>query len=473
MGPQTVVLDLDEGQHIPWHKEAVTDKHRFKVFVCGRKARKTTFIINELVYWAITDPRGLTYAYLAPFRKQAKNNVWDDHISRILRLCNKVGIKYKINLSELTIKFDGGGKLQIDGADNAEALRGKSDWGGVALDEYADWKPYVWQEIIQPNLLVHKGFAIFAGTPKGENHFYKMAKLGDHKKIIDDKDFHPEKDYMTFHATSYDNPFNDVEEIEGYRRTTTPDYFRREYLAEFVGYSGLIYPEFDYATHVVDFEHDFNELGDYYFGLDFAVRGYTATIIGKVKTNGHIYLLDEYKEVGETAENHSEKIREVLEKYAKFENYVGYADPAGWARNQQGGDMVWALADEYLEKDFPITQANNEVVAGINYVRQLLAANKLHINPRCEKLVAEFYQYQWKEQTEGSRGRVEEPEQVRKINDHLLDALRYLCFSKPPAPDEEEVPRATLFPAKFELKLDLEDENADKLEEINIPSLLD
>jgi phage terminase large subunit len=470
---KTVTMDLDEGQVVPWHTLAVKDKHRFKIFVCGRKARKTTLLINELAYWAMTDPRGLTYAYLSPFRKQSKNNVWEDHISRVLRLCTQFGIKFRVNLSELTIKFENGSKLQIDGADNAEALRGKSDWGGIAMDEYADWKPYVWQEIIRPNLQVHKAWAIFAGTPKGENHFYQMAKLGDHKTIIDEKPGKTDREFQVFHATSYDNPFNDPEEIDSAKRNTSPDYFRREYLAQFVGFSGLVYPDFQYVDHVQDIDHEFNQHGDYYFGLDFAVRGWSACLVAKVKTDGRIYILDEYKEQGETVKYHSEKIKEMLEKYADLDKYVGYADPAGWARNQQGNDMVWSLAEEYLEEGMPITQGNNEVVGGINYVRQLLNGKKIYIHPRCEKLIAEFYQYQWKEQSDNARDRIEEPEKVRKINDHLLDCLRYMCYSKPTPPTEDEKPRASLFPAKFELKLDLPDPDADNLEEIVIPSLYD
>lgn len=469
-----VQMDLDEGQHVKWHTEAGMDTHRFKCLVCGRKARKTTYMINELAYWAMTDTRGLTYTYLAPFRKQAKNNTWDDHVSRILRLCNQYNIKYRINLSELAIKFEGAGKLQIDGADNAEALRGKSDWGGVALDEYADWKPYVWQEIIRPNLQVHKAWAIFAGTPKGENHFYQTAKLGDHNRVIDKRNVKTDPDFMTFHATSYDNQFNDPEEIESAKRNTSPDYFRREYLAEFVGFSGLVYPEFDYATHVQDFDHQFNSYGDYYFGMDFAVRGYTAILIGKVKTNGHVYILDEYKNQGETAKTHVEQIKEILERYAPMDKFVGYADPAGWAKNQQNKDMVWSLAEEYLEDDLPITKGNNEVVAGINYVRQLLAAKKIHIHPRCEKLISEFYQYEWKPQSDNARDRIEEPESVRKINDHLLDALRYMLYSKPTAPDELVPERGTIFPAQFELKITKdEDIHKDHFEEMDIPSVYD
>lgn len=471
---KTKILDLYEGQISPWQQAAVSDPHRFLVLVCGRKARKTTFMINRLAKLAMTDKAGLTYPYFAPFRKQAKQIVWDDHIARILKKCNEFGIRYRLNQSDLTVRFEGGGKLQVDGMDNAEAHRGKSDWGYVAVDEAASTRlRYIWQEIIRPNLQVHKAGGVIGGTPKGYDDFYDMAKWGDHQGLVDEKAGYRDVDFQTFHATSYDNPFNDPEEIEAAKRSTNPDYFRREYLAEFIRFSGLVYPEFDYKTHVEDLKHDFNEHGDYYFGMDFALRGYTAIIVGKVKTNGHIYLLDEYKMPGKTAKQHVEEMKDVLEKYADLDKYVGYADPAGWIRGQQNKDMFWAIADEYTEEGLPLTKGNNEVVAGINYVRQLLINERIHISQRCEQLIAEFYQYQWKEQSPTQEGRIEEPEKVRKINDHLLDALRYMVYSKPMAPDEEEHARNTIFPARFEMKLDVEEENKDNFQEIQVPSLYD
>lgn len=483
MTAQTKKLDLyynpqlDRVEIAPWQLKARDSQSRFLMLCCGRKARKTTFMVNRLAFKALTDRSGLTYPYFAPFRKQAKQIVWEDHISRILRLCNQFGIRYRINQSDLTVRFEGGGKLQVEGVDNAEAHRGKSDWGYVAIDEAASMNlKYVWGEIVRPNLQVHKAGGIIGGTPKGFDEFYKMLKWGDHEYVIDEKSQDLQPDFFTIHATSYDNPFNDPEEIEAAKRTSTPDYFRREYLALPTRFSGLVYPEFDEVEHVQEFDHEFNSHADYYFGMDFATRGYTAILVGKVRTNGHIYILDEYKERNETATNHGEKILEALEKYAELEKYAGYADPAGWAKNQQNKDMIWSLADEYLELGLPLVQGNNEVLGGINFVRQLLIAKKLHIHPRCEKLIAEFYQYQWKEQRESQKTEHEEPEKVRKINDHLLDALRYMVYSKPTAPDDLEEPRKTLFPGQLivmPLKLEEEDKNRDVFEEIDIPSFFD
>lgn len=482
---QTLVMDIYQGQMLPWHQKFIENKARFKTIVAGRKARKTTLMVNELMFAAITDPRGLTYAYLAPWRKQAVDNTWDDHVGKVLSLCNKYGIKYKVNLSERSVRFEGGSKFVVDGANNAEALRGKSDWGGVCLDEYgtgAVWKSNVWAEIIRPNLQVHHAWAIFGGTPKGYgNDFYRVAKLGDHENVIDSKPSPTDKDFFTFHATSYDNQYNDPEEIEAAKRQSTVDWFNQEYLALFTRFVGLVYPEFNVNEHVRPVEHQFNSNAEYIFGLDFAVRGFTASIPVILKLDGIFYIPPgaEYKEPAKTASEHIPDIRQKLAQYCDWSRWTGYSDPSGWRRDQQGlrqtgsgviKEMVWSLADEYLEADFPLTQANNEVAPGINYLRQLFKANRIIIDPSNEMLIEELLQYQWKDQPETQVDVLNEPEQVRKFNDHLCDALRYAIYSKPSTPTEYR-PYQPGMPIKFEIKLDEADKNADVFEEIDVPSL--
>lgn len=481
---QKIKLDLYQGQILPWQIQARDSHARFIILIAGRKARKTTFMVNRLIFKAAADPRGLTYPYIAPFRKQAKEIVWDDHIARLLRLFSAHNISYEVNKSDLTIYFpDSGGKFQVTGADNAEALRGKSDWGGVGCDEYASWKSYIWREIIRPNLTVHNAWGIIGGTPKGySNDLYKMAKLGDHNHIIDDTPSVLEPDFMTFYATSYDDIYLPEGEVDAAKRTTTPDFFNQEYLAMFTRFTGLIYPEFEISTHVEWFDHEKNSNADYLFGMDFAVRGFTAAVIAKIDTEGEIWILDEYKEQGDITGNHGARIKEKLLLYADIEKYIGYADPSGWIATQQvnemlqkqfKGQMQWSLADEYIEDGLPLVQANNEVTAGINYVKSLFHNKKIHIHARCTKLIDELMQYQWKEQGQTRIGEEEEPEKVRKILDHESDCLRYLCFSKP-LPAEEEKKLAPGMPIIFGPPKIEKPKDEDSLgEEVKFDSLYD
>lgn len=277
----------------------------------------------------------------------------------------------------------------------------------------------------------------------------------------------------------YLDPRKNEQWLAGQRTRRAPDDFAREIMINWdKAIGGIIYTEFNPDIHVKEFDHQKDQYGDYYFGQDFAVRGWTAGLAVYVNSEGVIHILDEYKQERDTAAVHGPRIIEMLKLYAGFEKYVGYADPAGFAKTQQGQkngrEMVWSLADDYIEQGFPIIPANNEVTAGINFVKQLLYTNKLVIHKRCTKLIEELEDYRWKEQSEKSREELSEPESVRKINDHLVDALRYVLYSKPTAPDQEETKRTTVFPIIFgPPKIEKPEDSEDQITPIDIPSYYD
>jgi phage terminase large subunit len=64
-------------------------------------------------------------------------------------------------------------KVSLFGADNADSMRGLG-FSGVYLDEYGDFKPSVFGNVIRPALSDKQGWAVFAGTPKGKNAFWEV-----------------------------------------------------------------------------------------------------------------------------------------------------------------------------------------------------------------------------------------------------------------------------------------------------------
>lgn len=140
-----------------------------------RRAGKTVAVVNDLIKSALTcpllNPRA---AYIAPFYRQAKAVAWDyaQHYSRAIP-----GIT--INQSELRIDYPNGGRFQLFGADNYDALRGMY-FDDVGLDEPADFPPDAWPTVIRPALADRKGRATFVGTSKGKNQFYDVwVKAGE------------------------------------------------------------------------------------------------------------------------------------------------------------------------------------------------------------------------------------------------------------------------------------------------------
>lgn len=160
-----------------WKKEIhpALETHRFAVMPCHRRFGKTVGSINGMIKKAVkNEKRSPQYAYVAPFRNQAKRVAWE-----YLKYYTSVLPGRKINESELYVELptrypeSPGARIYVIGADHPDALRGMY-LDGVILDEYADMKPELWGGVIRPALADRKGWAWFIGTPKGQNAFYEM-----------------------------------------------------------------------------------------------------------------------------------------------------------------------------------------------------------------------------------------------------------------------------------------------------------
>ena len=123
--------------------------------------------MNHLIREALLN-NDTKYAYIAPTYKQAKNIAWDN-VKEYARVVPGV----KFNESELRADFPNGSRITLFGADNPDSLRGITLWG-VIFDEYSQQPSNIWTEIISPTLSSTQGWAIWIGTPKGKNAFYRL-----------------------------------------------------------------------------------------------------------------------------------------------------------------------------------------------------------------------------------------------------------------------------------------------------------
>jgi len=126
----------------------------------------------------------------------------------------------------------------------------------LVMDEYADMKPEVWEQILRPALADQKGQALFIGTPMGRNHFYELYLYGQKG---DDESF------ASFHFTSFDNPILDPAEIEAAKKSMSSFAFRQEFMASFEALGGELFKE-----EWVKFDEEAPSQGDYYIAIDLA-----------------------------------------------------------------------------------------------------------------------------------------------------------------------------------------------------------
>lgn len=145
--------------------------NRWACIVAHRRAGKTVAAVMEVLTRALASKKNRPqYAYIAPLFVQAKQIAWD----YILQYGEKI-IRRK-NESELYVELINGAKIFVLGADNPDRLRGLY-LDGAVLDEVGDMKARLFPEIIRPALADRKGWAVFIGTPKGENAFFDLYEL--------------------------------------------------------------------------------------------------------------------------------------------------------------------------------------------------------------------------------------------------------------------------------------------------------
>jgi len=234
-------------QLLDWQKEVWSSDTRFKIVAAGRRTGKSRLAAWMLIVNALQADRGHVF-YVAPTQGQARDIMWQT----LLELAHPVVTSSHIN--NLQIKLVNGATISLKGADRPETMRGVS-LKFLVMDEYADMKPEVFEQILRPALADQKGAALFIGTPMGRNHFYDLYKYAE---LEDDES------YESWHFTSYDNELLDPDEIDLAKKSMSSYAFRQEFMASFEARGSEMFKE-DWVVF-----DETPDIGDYYISIDLA-----------------------------------------------------------------------------------------------------------------------------------------------------------------------------------------------------------
>ena len=234
-------------QLLDWQQQVWEDPTRFKIVAAGRRTGKSRLAAWMLIVNALQADKGHVF-YVAPTQGQARDIMWQT----LLELAHPVVTSSHIN--NLQIKLVNGATISLKGADRPETMRGVS-LKFLVMDEYADMKPEVFEQILRPALADQKGAALFIGTPMGRNHFYDLYKYAE---LEDDES------YAAWHFTSYDNELLDPEEINLAKKSMSSYAFRQEFMASFEARGSEMFKE-DWVKF-----GETPEVGDYYISIDLA-----------------------------------------------------------------------------------------------------------------------------------------------------------------------------------------------------------
>lgn len=380
-------------------KKVAKSKSRFKVLNCGRGWGKTQYAVEEAIHKAIAK-KGRRVLYIAPTIQQARDISWD----RFKKRCEPIVIKAVQSPSlELLVKTVDGGEstIVLRGWEAVETLRGQ-EFDYIVMDEVASMRNFWigWQEVLLPTFRMSRGGALFISTPKGFNHFYDLYNMHG-------------KDWESFTATSYDNPYINPEEIEDAKESSTEDKFAQEYMADFRKQEGLVYKEFNRVFHTYK---DLPEvkITEKLCGIDFGYSNPCAVIDILVDSEGNYYIDHEWYHTGKTED-------EIGDYVSTRQAHKVFPDP----ENPSAVEVLRRKGVNVRD----VIKGKGSIQTGIGIVREAFKQGRLKVNNSCVALLEELETYHYPEDKQ-DRNNDENPV---KENDHAMDAMRYVIMThKPP-----------------------------------------
>ena len=238
---------------LEWQKKVWADPTRFRVVAAGRRCGKSRLAAWLLIVNALQAnlPNSHVF-YVAPTQGQARDIMW----KLLVELGAPVIASSHINNMQITLI--NGATISLKGADRPDTMRGVS-LKYLVLDEYADMRSEVFEEILRPALADQKGGCLFIGTPKGRNHFYDLYMYAE---LAGEED----TTFVAYHYTSYDNETLDPEEINMAKKSMSTHAFQQEFMASFKNQGSEMFKEewLNFGTKPE------GEEGDYYIAIDLA-----------------------------------------------------------------------------------------------------------------------------------------------------------------------------------------------------------
>ena len=196
------------------HNAINNESAKYYGLCIGRQFGKSLLGENQSLYWMINNKNSNT-GWVSPIYKQSKK------VYKELKAATESSGFFKYNDTDLIIEGFSS-TLQFFSAERPDGIRGFT-FDYLICDEVDFMKDGIWEEVLQPTVLVRGKKVLFLSTPKGRRMMFKLKQLAQN-----------EPNYLYFHFTSYDNPLIDSKEIDSIRDLLPDHIFRQEYLAEYV-----------------------------------------------------------------------------------------------------------------------------------------------------------------------------------------------------------------------------------------------
>jgi phage terminase large subunit len=231
--------------------------------------------------------------------------------------------------------------------------------------------------------------------------------------------------------------------LESIMAAWSEDRIKREIMGSFDAFEGMVYHEFRRDIHVVK-PFRIPDNWERHIRIDHGYRNPAAVVFSAISPDGEVYVYREMYErewlINELVQgNRKEKKIGIAQRIQQGEKFTtAKIDPSTKARRGATGASDF---DEYVkhwpETFPPLGLAKNDVQVGIDRVKSYLKVHPklkrpmLFIFDTCTNLLEEITTYRYPNLKPNQEGKRAENEKPIKVDDHALDALRYLIVDLP------------------------------------------
>ena len=383
-------------------KEIHNNLKRFNVLVCHRRFGKTVLAVNELIKTALTCPLPRPRCfYIAPTYSSAKRIAWD-----FLKHYTSVIPNMDYHETELRADFPNGARIQLLGCERPNSLRGIYI-DECILDEYQNFPPNMFSEIIRPATSDRKGRVIFQGTPNGfASPLFEMYQISQQEEEWFGKIF-----------KASETGIIDDDELAEAKRIMPPETFEAEYECSFDAQAiGSIYSaslqKCDEEGRVTKIPYDSKYKVSTFW--DLGMQDKTAIwFVQQVGTS--IHLIDYFEDSGESLNYYASVLQDKGYLY-DVHNFPHDAKVRELGTGKSRFEVAQSLG-------MPVSIVPKlSIQDGINQVRMTLGRCWFDFEKTKQGLDA-LRQYRWATNDKGENKN--RPE--HNWTSHSADSFRYLC----------------------------------------------
>lgn len=374
----------------------LTDKHRFMVLRGGAGSGKSVFcalkfIIRILIGYKTN--KQFNFLVIMKTASSMPNTVIAEYRKwlKMFGILNTLCIEKK---QPAEFVFDNGSRIFFMGVDDPDKLLSLTEVDSIHVEE--------------ASRITLNDFEIINTRIRGATKSYHQIMLSFNpiSKLnwLYDYFFVNKKEDTTLHQSLLkDNYLLDdpqyKKQIENFKDTNINKY-KTFWLGEWGSLEGVIYENFDIVDSMPENPHEV------IYGLDFGTTA-PCGMVRIVEYDDEFWLEEKIYKTGMITADIVRKLPRIIPESEK--GSIIYCDSAE-------ADRI----EEIYRAGYYADKSKKDVIAGIDFCK----SKKLHIHKDSYNLIKEIESYSWEEDKNGIQ-----KEKPCKIDDHIMDAIRYALFS--------------------------------------------